>query len=298
MSSDVLEKRYRMLLRAYPAGYRRERADELIDTLIGDEPTTRRWPSVRQSASLVRGALRVYGGSTATRPTAVLLWQGVHLGAMAVLALGVLIGLDDLVEAFQFGGLSDPLRVLRDQGVHEVMVGAALVALVAGRTRTAAVLVVAAAVVPTVVSPYLFLNGLPQWWAPVVAAPLILVSLRRPADVPPAPRANAVLVTAGVLALHLISAEGFRLADTRSQVVAAAMVVAGVAAFLWVATADQRLLIAVVPTLLLGTLHQLGNTMSTGELLRRPDALPSLVVAVLMAVGAVVSTRLRQRTRA
>ncbi|MFG1676993.1 hypothetical protein [Micromonospora sp. NPDC049282] len=298
MSSDVLEKRYRLLLRAYPADYRRERADELIDTLIGDEPTTRRWPSVRQAASLIRGALRVHGGSTAARPTAVLLWQGIHLGAMAVLALGALIGLDDLVEAFQFGGLSDPLRVLRDQGVYQVMVSAALVALVAGRTRTAAVLVVAAAVVPTVISPYLFLNGLPQWWAPVLATPLILVGLRRPADVPPAPRANAVLVTIGILALHLIPAEGIRMVDAGSRIVAAAMVIAGAAVFLWVATADQRLLIAVVPTLLLGTLHQLGNAVSTGELLRRPDALPSLVVAVLMAAGAVVSTRLRQRTRA
>ncbi|MEV2238368.1 hypothetical protein [Micromonospora sp. NPDC049891] len=298
MSSDVLEKRYRMLLRAYPAGYRRERADELIDTLIGDEPTTRRWPSVRQAASLIRGALRVHGGSTAARPTAVLLWQGIHLGAMAVLALGVLIGLDDLVEAFQFGGLSDPATVLRNQGVHEVMVIAALVALVAGRTRTAAVLAVAAAVVPTVISPYLFLNGLPQWWAPVVATPLILVGLRRAADVPPTPRANAVLVTAGILALHLVPAGGFRRVDMGSQVVAAAMVIAAAAAFLWVATADQRLLIAVAPTLLLGTLYQLGNDLSTGELLHRPDALPSLVVAVLMAGGAVVSTRLRQRTRA
>ncbi|GIJ09743.1 hypothetical protein ACFFMR_02885 [Micromonospora andamanensis] len=298
MSSDVLEKRYRMLLRAYPAGYRRERADELVDTLIGDEPTDRRWPSLREAASLIRGALRVHGGSTAARPTAVLLWQGIHLGAMAVLALGVLIGLDDLVEAFQFGGFSDPLTVLRNQGVHEVMVIAALAALVAGRTRTAAVLAVAAAVVPTVISPYLFLNGLPQWWAPVVATPLILVGLWRPADVPPTPRANAVLVTAGILALHLIPAGGFRRVDMSSQVVAATMVIVGIVAFLWVATADQRLLIAVAPTLLLGTLHQLGNDMSTGELLRRPDALPSLAVAVLIAGGAVVSTRLRQRTRA
>ncbi|WFE39289.1 hypothetical protein [Micromonospora sp. WMMD998] len=298
MSADVLEKRYRMLLRAYPAGYRRERADELLDTLIGDEPTTRRWPSPREAASLIRGALRVHGGSTAPRPTAVLLWQGIHLGAMAVLALGALIGLDDLIEAFQFGGLAEPLTVLRNQGVHEVMIGAALVALVAGRTRTAAVLVVAAAVVPTVISPYLFLNGLPQWWAPVVATPLIVAGLRRPADVPPAPRANAVLVTAGILALHLISANGLRMVDTGARIGAAALVVVGLAAFLWVATADQRLLIAVAPTLLLGTLHQLGNTGSAGELLRRPDALPSLVVAVLVVVGAIVSTRLRQRTRA
>ncbi|AXO37144.1 hypothetical protein ACGFLT_00285 [Micromonospora chalcea] len=298
MSSDVLEKRYRMLLRAYPADYRRERADELIDTLIGDEPTTRRWPSFWQAASLIRGALRVHGGSTAPRPTAVLFWQGIHLGAMAVLALGALIGLDDIVEAFQFGGLSDPLTVLRNQGVHEVMVIAALVALVAGRARTAAVLAVAAAVAPTVISQYLFLNGLPQWWAPIVATPLIILGLRRPADVPPTPRANAVLVTAGILALHLIPAGGFRMVDTSARIAAAVMVIAGAAVFLWVATADQRLLIAVVPTLLLGTLYQLDNGGLTGELLRRPDALPSLVVAVLMAVGAVVWTRQRQRTRA
>ena len=298
MSSDVLEKRYRMLLRAYPADYRRERADELIDTLIGDEPTTRRWPSLRQAASLIRGALRVHGGSTAPRPTAVLFWQGIHLGAMAVLALGVLIGLDDIIEAFQFGGLSDPLTVVKNQGIHEIVLIAALVALVAGRARTAAALAVAAAVVPTVISTYLFSNGLPQWWAPIVAAPLIILGLRRPADVPPAPRANAVLVTAGILALHLIPAGGFRMADPGVRAAAAAMVIVGVAAFLWVATADQRLLIAVVPTLLLGTLYQLDNSGLTGELLRRPDALPSLVVAVLMAVVAVVSTRLRQRTRA
>lgn len=309
MSSDVLEKRYRMLLRAYPADYRRERADELIDTLIGDEPTTRRWPTLRQTASLIRGALRVYGGSTAARPTAVLLWQGIHLGAMAVLALGAFIGLDDLVEAFQFGGFSDPLAVLRDQGIHEVMVGAALVALVAGRARTAAVLTVAAAVVPAAFSTYLFSNGLPQWWAPVVAAPLIVVGLWRPADVPPAPRANAVLVTAGMVALHLIPVEGFRNVDMSSRMLAAAMVTGGAAAFLWVAAADQRLLVAVTPTFLLGTLYQLDilyrllragqlDDTSVRELWHRPDALPSLVVAVLVTAGTVVSTRLRQRTRA
>lgn len=309
MSSDVLEKRYRMLLRAYPADYRRERADELIDTLIGDEPTTRRWPTLRQTASLIRGALRVYGGSTAARPTAVLLWQGIHLGAMAVLALGAFIGLDDLVEAFQFGGFSDPLAVLRDHGIHEVLMVAALVAIVAGRARTAAVLTVAAAVVPAAFSTYLFSNGLPQWWAPVVAAPLIVVGLWRPADVPPAPRANAVLVTAGMVALHLIPVEGFRNVDTSSRMLAAAMVTGGAAAFLWVAAADQRLLVAVTPTFLLGTLYQLDilyrllragqlDDTSVRELWHRPDALPSLVVAVLVTAGTVVSTRLRQRTRA
>jgi hypothetical protein len=324
MSSDVLEKRYRTLLRAYPADYRRERANELIDTLLGDEPTTRRWPTLRQTASLIRGALRVHGGSTAARPTAVLLWQGIHLGAMAVLALGALFGLRSVLEALRSSGLSDPLVVLREHGVYELMVGAALAALVAGRARTAAVLTVAAAVVPTVISPYLFsdglpqwwapvvADGLPQWWAPVVATPLIVVGLRRPADVPPAPRANAVLVTAGILVLHLLLAEGFRNVAVTSQILAAVVVICGAAAFLWVATADQRLLIAATPTFLLGTLYQLDTLYGpyglaqTGHIdgaevarmFYQPYAPPSLLVAVLVTTAAIVSTRLQQRTRA
>jgi len=312
MSSDVLEKRYRTLLRAYPAEYRRERADELIDTLLGDEPTARRWPTLRQAAALIRGALRVHGGSTAARPTAVRLWQGIHLGAMAVLALGALFGLRGVLEALRSAGLSDPLVVLRDRGVYEVMVGAALVALAAGRARTAAVLTVAAAVVPTVISPHLFGDGLPQWWAPVVATPLIIVGLRRPADVPPAPRANAVLVTAGILVLHLLLAEGFRNVAVTSQILAAVVVICGAAAFLWVATADQRLLIAATPTFLLGTLYQLDTLYGpyglaqTGHIdgaevarmFYQPYAPPSLLAAVLVTTAAIVSTRRQQRTRA
>ncbi|WBC09416.1 hypothetical protein [Micromonospora sp. WMMA1947] len=91
----------------------------------------------------------MYGGGTVPRPTAVLLWQGIHLGALAVLALGVLIGLDDLVEAFRYGGFSDPLTVLRNQGIHEIVLVAALVALARVPDRT---LMVAAA-----------------WWLTVVA---------------------------------------------------------------------------------------------------------------------------------
>jgi hypothetical protein len=324
MSSDVLEKRYRTLLRAYPAEYRRERADELIDTLLGDEPTTRRWPTLRQATALIRGGLRVHSGSRAARPTAVLLWQGLHLGAMAVLALGALFGLRGVLETLRSGGLSDPLVVLRDHGVYEVMVGAALVALAAGRARTAAVLTVAAAVVPTVISPHLFgdglpqwwvpviADGLPQWWAPIVATPMVMVGLRRPADVPLAPRANAALVTASVLTLHLALAEGFRTVATTSQILAAAVVICGAAAFLWAATADQRLLLAVTPTFLLGTLYQMNTLygpyglLQTGHIdgaevakhLYQPYAPPSLLAAVLVTAAAIVSTRLQQRTRA
>jgi len=186
------------------------------------------------------------------------------------------------------------------------------VALAAGRARTAAVLTVAAAVVPTVISPHLFGDGLPQWWAPVVATPLIIVGLRRPADVPPAPRANAVLVTAGILVLHLLLAEGFRNVAVTSQILAAVVVICGAAAFLWVATADQRLLIAATPTFLLGTLYQLDTLYGpyglaqTGHIdgaevarmFYQPYAPPSLLAAVLVTTAAIVATRRQQRTRA
>jgi hypothetical protein len=56
-----LERRCRLLLRAYPAWYRRERAAEMLDTLLEASPPGRRWPSLRDSRSLVREGLRVRG---------------------------------------------------------------------------------------------------------------------------------------------------------------------------------------------------------------------------------------------
>jgi hypothetical protein len=54
-----LERRCRWLLRAYPAWYRRERSEEMLDTLLEVSPPGRRWPSVRDTRSLVTAGLRV-----------------------------------------------------------------------------------------------------------------------------------------------------------------------------------------------------------------------------------------------
>jgi hypothetical protein len=56
-----LERRYGWLLRAYPAWYRRERAGEMLDTLLAASPPGRRWPSSRDTRALVTGGLRVRG---------------------------------------------------------------------------------------------------------------------------------------------------------------------------------------------------------------------------------------------
>ena len=56
-----LERRCRWLLRAYPAWYRRDRAGEMLGTLLEDSPPGARWPSFRDARALVIGGLRVRG---------------------------------------------------------------------------------------------------------------------------------------------------------------------------------------------------------------------------------------------
>jgi hypothetical protein len=56
-----LERHCRWLLRAYPAWYRRERAAEMLGTLLAASPPGRKWPSFRDSRALVAGGLRVRG---------------------------------------------------------------------------------------------------------------------------------------------------------------------------------------------------------------------------------------------
>jgi hypothetical protein len=56
-----LERHCRRLLHAYPAWYRRDRAGEMLGTLLESSPPGRRWPSFRDSRALAIGGLRVRG---------------------------------------------------------------------------------------------------------------------------------------------------------------------------------------------------------------------------------------------
>jgi hypothetical protein len=60
----LLERRCRLVLLAYPAWYRRERAEEMLDTLLEAGAPGQRWPSVRDARALVIGGLRVRGLAT------------------------------------------------------------------------------------------------------------------------------------------------------------------------------------------------------------------------------------------
>jgi len=56
-----LERRCRWLLLAYPAWYRRNRAGEMLGTLLETNPPGRQWPSFRDARALILGGLRVRG---------------------------------------------------------------------------------------------------------------------------------------------------------------------------------------------------------------------------------------------
>jgi hypothetical protein len=75
-----LERGYRRLLRAYPAWYRRERGQEILDTLLAAAPHGRTWPSLRDCGALILGGLRVRAG------------QNRRLTTTANLRLAVLFG--------------------------------------------------------------------------------------------------------------------------------------------------------------------------------------------------------------
>jgi hypothetical protein len=81
-----LERGYRRLLRAYPAWYRRDRGEEIIDTLLAAAPQGRAWPSLRDSSALILGGLRVRAGQDRRLTTAVNLRLAVLFGIVLWLA--------------------------------------------------------------------------------------------------------------------------------------------------------------------------------------------------------------------
>ena len=56
-----LAQRCRRLLLAYPAWYRRKRAEEMLGTLLETSPRGRQSPSFREARALLRGGMRVRG---------------------------------------------------------------------------------------------------------------------------------------------------------------------------------------------------------------------------------------------
>jgi hypothetical protein len=76
----ALERRSRVLLRAYPAAYRRVRGEEIIGTLLEATPIGRTWPRPRDVRALVTGGLKARAA------------QNRHLTTAANLRIAVMLG--------------------------------------------------------------------------------------------------------------------------------------------------------------------------------------------------------------
>lgn len=77
-----LEGRYRRLLRAYPASYRADRADEMLGTLLETSRPDQRWPAAREVRTLTLGGLRTRAWRGQRLPLATSLRQALLFAAV------------------------------------------------------------------------------------------------------------------------------------------------------------------------------------------------------------------------
>jgi hypothetical protein len=106
MSDGKLERRYRRLLRAYPAAYRHERGDEIVGVLL-DGAADRNWPSAGEAADLVRSgfATRARGGH---RSAARIAWaEGASVMAVLVAVFLAVRGVGYGFDALRWLDLAD-----------------------------------------------------------------------------------------------------------------------------------------------------------------------------------------------
>jgi hypothetical protein len=145
-TEQALERRYRRLLWCYPAGYRRARASEMLDTLLAVAAPGQRWPAGREWRALLLGGLRARTGADRQRSGAEVWKGGVRLGVLFLLvhaAAGMLSETGWAVTGWLGGQpvfgweLGYPVTLLLAAG--------ALVAVAAGRMVPGLVLTVAAA---------------------------------------------------------------------------------------------------------------------------------------------------------
>lgn len=83
---SALERHFRWLLLGYPAWYRRERAEEMLGTLLESSPPGRKWPSFRDARALVTGGLRARGRTWSLSMLWVVIGAGGAIYATVVLS--------------------------------------------------------------------------------------------------------------------------------------------------------------------------------------------------------------------
>lgn len=81
LDADLLVRRTRLLLRAYPKAYRAHRGEEILDTLLETTRPGRGWPPAREVASVISGGLRARRAANLSQGLGASLRHSVMLGA-------------------------------------------------------------------------------------------------------------------------------------------------------------------------------------------------------------------------
>jgi len=99
MNAD-LERRYRRLLRAYPAAYRRDHEQEILTTLGESSRLGQCWPAPREAWALVAAGVRARALAAGGGSSSGLVTDGIHIGATLLVAANVV---RTLLAIVQFG---------------------------------------------------------------------------------------------------------------------------------------------------------------------------------------------------
>jgi hypothetical protein len=87
--SRRLRRRYQRLLVTYPTGYRAAHGEEILSTLLEAARPTQRFPSWRESTSLLLGGLRLRARQAAKESPSRLWTDGLHLGVLLVVLVNL-----------------------------------------------------------------------------------------------------------------------------------------------------------------------------------------------------------------
>jgi hypothetical protein len=130
-SRTKLERRARVLLHAYPAQYRRDRAEEIIDTLLEAAPAGRSFPSARDAWSLLAGGRHAHAARNRS------------LSAKANLRLALLLGLSIFLSSSTSEFIDQPLWLV--VAAVALITAAALAPWLGSRTATTVLVIPAGA---------------------------------------------------------------------------------------------------------------------------------------------------------
>ena len=308
--SSRLERRIRLLLRAYPRAYRANRGEEMLGTLLETTPDSRDWPLARDSWSLLAGGLRARRAGNQQPGPATSVRQAVILGLALYLSSAA-------AELF----LPDPLT--RAHGTPMLagsLLAAAVLAVWAGR-RTLMVTTVAAslAVLAYYWYSYWAFAGIRQppfqlvvnWFLPVVPLLLTMLALvRLTRSNGRLPRSWLILACAPPLAMLVTRTAPVLLRPSPApnwlwDLLPDVFVLLAIPALAWLAT-DARPALGVTLAFLVSQAVPLAATMQLYIATRQPVAsivqwngttIGKLALAVVLTVAMAWLVRRRTRPR-